>query len=194
MSRPSTSCCASPPADVGRAAGSRNRSRRVAGDIRSSRLFKVRTDRATCHEQHEGARNDVDEARFVSERHANQFPVCLRFICVPSIAPVFLAFELLAPPTIAGLGPRWRTSLSDGTEGRTALGARFGGAWLTVSFRANPFFAAPPDLSEPGRREFTESSDVECSRLFASSLGRSDLLRFELLAGSFLSGAFRWFC
>jgi hypothetical protein len=66
------------------------------------------------------------------------------------IAPVLLLCELGDPRTPAGLGPRWRTLLNDGTVGWTTLGVRTGKALLTVSFRMNPLFAAPPDLFEPG--------------------------------------------
>jgi hypothetical protein len=54
------------------------------------------------------------------------------------------------PPTTAGLGPRWRTLLNDGTVGRTTLGGRTTKALLNVSFGINPPFAAPIDLFEPG--------------------------------------------
>jgi hypothetical protein len=74
----------------------------------------------------------------------------LWFIRVPLIVPVLLPREFNDPPTTAGLGPRWRTLLSNGTAGRTTLGGRTPKALLTVSFRMNPLFAAPLDLFESG--------------------------------------------
>jgi len=57
------------------------------------------------------------------------------------------------PPTTAGLGPRWRTLLSDGLSvvavGRTAPGRRTGMALLAVSFWVDTPFVATPDLPEP---------------------------------------------
>jgi hypothetical protein len=66
------------------------------------------------------------------------------------ITPLFLRSELTDPATTAGLGLRWRTLLNDGAVGRTTLGGRTGKALLTVLFRMNLLFAAPPDLFEPG--------------------------------------------
>jgi hypothetical protein len=38
----------------------------------------------------------------------------------------------------------------DGAVGQATLGVRTAQALLTVSFRMNPLFATPLDLSEPG--------------------------------------------
>jgi hypothetical protein len=73
------------------------------------------------------------------------------------IAPVLLLFNFADPPadppTTAGLGPRWRTLLSDGLSvvavDRTVPGGRTGMALLAVSFWINLPFAAAPDLPEP---------------------------------------------
>src|SRR5271157_2210962 len=73
-----------------------------------------------------------------------------RFIRVPLIAPVLLRCEGGELPTTAGLGLRWCKWLGDGTAGRTTPSVRTAEALLTVSFRMNPLFAAPPDLCERG--------------------------------------------
>ena len=49
---------------------------------------------------------------------------------VPLIAPEFPAFA--GPPTVAGLGLRWRTLLGVETGGQDTVCALTGRAWLTA--------------------------------------------------------------
>jgi hypothetical protein len=52
---------------------------------------------------------------------------------------------------MAGLAPRWRTLLTDGTLCRITPDDRRGTAVLIVSCWINPAFVALPELSEPNR-------------------------------------------
>ena len=104
--------------DIGSAAGGGKRSGGIAGDIRRSRGFEIRPDRAACKQERGGKREDM--RRNLSVSRIDQFLEAFKFICAPSSDAVLRLFGLAAPPITAALGSRWRTGLAEGTPGWTS--------------------------------------------------------------------------